>query len=83
VFDSARASDAVLLFDEASALFGKRTDMRDSHDRYANVDANDLLQRIERLDGVAIFTSDAAGTVDPNLWLCAKAVVVTFPLPPR
>ena len=83
LFGSARASDAVLLFDEADALFGQRTDVRDSHDRYANVEVNSLLQRIERFNGVMILTSNAAAAIAPTLRQRANAVVVAFPLPPR
>jgi AAA+ superfamily predicted ATPase len=57
--------DAVLLFDEADALFGKRTEIKDAHDRYANTDTNHLLQAIEAYAGVAILTSNKRGNIDP------------------
>jgi hypothetical protein len=83
VFDSATRSGAVLLLDEADALFGKRTEVRDAHDRYANVEVNDLLQRIESHNGVAIVTTNTSTQIDPALFKRAKATVVAFPLPPR
>jgi SpoVK/Ycf46/Vps4 family AAA+-type ATPase len=83
VFGSARASGAVLLFDEADALLGGRTAVRDSHDRYANTETGLLLQRLERHDGVTVLTSNFTTRIDPSLLDRAKAVVVAFPLPPR
>ena len=65
VFERAQRSDAVLLFDEADALFGKRTDVKDSHDRYANVQVNDQLQRIESHEGIEMLTTNGQGHVDP------------------
>ena len=59
VFDAAEDSAAVLLFDEADTLFGKRTEVRDSHDRYANLEVGYLLQRIEAFRGLAILTTNA------------------------
>ena len=64
VFAEAEQSGAVLLFDEADALFGKRSDVRDSHDRYANVEVSYLLQRIETFGGLAIFTTNARQNID-------------------
>ena len=64
VFDAAEAGGAILLFDEADALFGKRTEVKDSHDRYANIEVSYLLQRMEAYRGLAILTTnlkDAAG----------------------
>ncbi len=58
VFDAAERGQAVLLFDEADALFGKRSEVRDSHDRYANIEANYLLDRLENYAGIAILTSN-------------------------
>ncbi len=64
VFAEAEQSGAVLLFDEADALFGKRSDLRDSHDRYANVEVSYLLQRIEAFRGLAILTTNARQNID-------------------
>ena len=58
VFEAARESGAVLLFDEADALFGKRSEVKDSHDRYGDIDVNYLLQRIEEFGGLAILTTN-------------------------
>ena len=62
VFAEAEQSGAMFLFDEADALFGKRSDVRDSHDRYANVEVSYLLQRLEAFGGLAILTSNARRT---------------------
>lgn len=65
LFDAADACDAVLLFDEADALFGRRSEVRDSHDRYANLEVGYLLQRIEAYRGVAVLTTNLPGSIDP------------------
>jgi hypothetical protein len=64
VFSEAEGVNGVLLFDEADALFGKRTDVRSSHDRHANVEVAYLLQRMERYDGVAVLTTNLRGNID-------------------
>lgn len=64
IFASAEGANAVLFFDEADALFGKRTDVRDAHDRYANVEVAYLLQRIEAFDGVSMLATNLPGNVD-------------------
>lgn len=64
VFDAAEASGAVLMFDEADALFGKRTGVKDSHDRYANIEGNYLLRRMEDHDGPVILTSNRKQNID-------------------
>ena len=64
VFAEAEQSGALLLFDEADALFGKRSEVRDSHDKYANLDVSYLLQRIERFDGLLILTSNTRKNID-------------------
>src|SRR5262245_8745743 len=81
IFKDAERSGAVLLFDEADALFGKRTDVKDSHDRYANQEVGYLLQRIERFDGIAILASNRNQEIDPDI--IRRMKVVEFPLPPR
>jgi len=67
VFDQAERAHAVLLFDEADALFAKRTEVEDSHDRYANVAVNFLLQRLERYSGVAVLTTNKDTYLDEAL----------------
>jgi SpoVK/Ycf46/Vps4 family AAA+-type ATPase len=64
IFDAAMLGRAVLLFDEADSLFAKRTEVKSSNDRYANLEVNYLLQRLERFDGIAILTTNFDGGVD-------------------
>jgi len=80
VFAAAHRANAVLLFDEADALFGKRTTVRDAHDRYANVETSYLLQRIERFDGVVILATNFKKNID-EAFLRRISVVVDFPMP--
>jgi SpoVK/Ycf46/Vps4 family AAA+-type ATPase len=65
VFDAAEAGGAVLLFDEADALFGRRSEVKDSHDRYANIEIGYLLQRLETYSGIAILTTNFKTALDP------------------
>ncbi|MBI4943361.1 MAG: ATP-binding protein [Actinobacteria bacterium] len=80
LFDTAEDSGAVLLFDEADTLFGRRTEVRDSHDRYANLEVGYLLQRVESFRGLAILTTNARNALDPA-FLRRLRVVVSFPYP--
>jgi SpoVK/Ycf46/Vps4 family AAA+-type ATPase len=80
VFDSAEQSGAVLLFDEADALFGKRSEVRDSHDRYANIEVSYLLQRMESYRGLAILTTNIRGALDVA-FLRRIRFIVSFPFP--
>lgn len=80
VFDAADHGSAVLLFDEADALFGKRTEVSDSHDRYANVEVSYLLQRMEAYRGLAILTTNMAEAIDAA-FLRRVRFVVEFPFP--
>ena len=64
LFDAAEDSGAILLFDEADALFGKRSEVRDSHDRYANIEVSYLLQRMEAYRGLAILTTNMKSALD-------------------
>lgn len=80
VFDAAEGSGAVLLFDEADALFGKRSEVKDSHDRYANVEVSYLLQRMENYQGLAILTTNFKSALDPA-FLRRLRFVVHFPFP--
>ena len=64
VFDAAELSGAILLFDEADALFGKRSEVKDSHDRYANIEIDYLLQRLEKFEGLAILSCKHRRAVD-------------------
>jgi SpoVK/Ycf46/Vps4 family AAA+-type ATPase len=65
VFDAAERAQAVLLFDEADALFGRRTEVSDAHDRYANLETAYLLARLERFDGLAVLSTNLRENVDP------------------
>jgi hypothetical protein len=80
VFDAAEECGAVLLFDEADALFGKRSEVKDSHDRYANVEVSYLLQRMESYRGLAILTTNMKEALDPA-FLRRIRFVVQFPFP--
>lgn len=81
VFDACEDSGAVLFFDEADALFGNRTQVKDAHDRFANIEIDYLLQRIERFDGVAILATNRRQDLDPA-FVRRLRFVVEF-LPPR
>lgn len=65
IFSAAAGMSAVLLFDEADALFARRTDVRDSHDRHANADTNYLLQLLEDFAGIAVLASNKKANIDP------------------
>jgi hypothetical protein len=80
VFDAAESGGALLLFDEADALFGKRSEVRDSHDRYANIEVSYLLQRMEAYRGLAILTTNQKNALDPA-FLRRIRFVVQFPFP--
>ena len=80
VFDAAEGGGAVLLFDEADALFGKRSDVKDSHDRHANIEVSYLLQRMESYQGLAILTTNMKGALD-NAFMRRIRFVVQFTFP--
>ncbi|MBX3157756.1 MAG: ATP-binding protein [Deltaproteobacteria bacterium] len=65
IFDAADDGQAILLFDEADSLFARRTEVRSSNDRYANLEVNYLLQRLDSFDGFAILTTNSGGSIDP------------------
>jgi hypothetical protein len=80
LFDHAEFGGAILFFDEADALFGKRSEVKDSHDRYANIEVNYLLQRMEAYRGLAILATNAKSSLDPA-FLRRLRFVVNFPFP--
>ncbi len=80
VFDAAEESGAILLFDEADALFGKRSEVKDSHDRYANIEVSYLLQRMEAYRGLAILTTNLKSSLDVA-FMRRLRFVVQFPFP--
>jgi SpoVK/Ycf46/Vps4 family AAA+-type ATPase len=80
VFDEAEGSGAVLFFDEADALFGKRSEVRDSHDRYANVETSYLLQRIDAYEGMVILATNFSRNLD-EAFLRRFQFIVEFTAP--
>jgi AAA+ superfamily predicted ATPase len=78
VFARAEAKGAILMFDEADALFGKRTDVKDSHDRYSNIEIDYLLQRIRQHDGLVIFVSKPK----PALSMTLRRRISVYDFPP-
>ncbi|WP_223422692.1 ATP-binding protein [Tateyamaria pelophila] len=80
IFAAAEDGGAVLLFDEADALFGKRSEVKDSHDRYANVEVSYLLQKMESYRGLAILTTNQKSALD-TAFLRRLRYVLTFPFP--
>ncbi len=80
IFDAAETGGAILLFDEADALFGKRSEVKDSHDRHANVEVSYLLQRMEAYRGLAILTTNLQGSIDPA-FLRRIRFLIPFPFP--
>ncbi|MEZ0241056.1 MAG: ATP-binding protein [Chloroflexota bacterium] len=80
VFAEADRVNGVLLFDEADAIFGKRSEVKDARDRYANVEVAYLLQRMEQFDGMAILTTNLRANVD-DAFLRRLDMIVDFPMP--
>jgi SpoVK/Ycf46/Vps4 family AAA+-type ATPase len=80
LFDAAEEGGSILFFDEADALFGKRSEVKDSHDRYANIEINYLLQRLESYRGLAILATNMKSALD-TAFLRRLRFVVNFPFP--
>ncbi|WP_042403392.1 ATP-binding protein [Streptacidiphilus carbonis] len=80
IFTEADRTDAVLLFDEADAVFGRRSEVKDSHDRYANLESAYLLQRLESFDGIALLTTNLRANID-DAFTRRLDLVVDFPFP--
>jgi len=80
IFDAAEEGGALLFFDEADALFGRRTEVKDSHDRYANIEVSYLLQRMEQYRGLAVLATNMKQALDPA-FLRRIRFVVAFPFP--
>lgn len=80
IFQEAQASSAILFFDEADALFGKRTEVKDSHDRYANIEVSYLLQKMEEYDGIAILATNLRQNMDVA-FLRRMQFIIEFPFP--
>ncbi len=80
LFDAADASDLILFFDEADSLFGRRTEVKDAHDRYANLEISYLLERMERFKGLAILATNRKKDLD-EAFLRRLRYIIDFPLP--
>lgn len=80
LFDLADVSDTILFFDEADALFGKRTEVKDAHDRYANLEISYLLERMERFKGLAILATNRKKDLD-EAFLRRLRYILDFPMP--
>jgi SpoVK/Ycf46/Vps4 family AAA+-type ATPase len=80
VFDEAAGGSAVLFFDEADALFGRRTQVRDAHDRYANLETSFLLQKVEDHDGLVVLATNLRKNMD-EAFVRRLAATVEFPMP--
>ncbi len=80
IFAEADSVNGVLLFDEADALFGQRSEVRDSHDRYANIEVAYLLQRMETFDGLAVLATNLRSNID-DAFTRRLDVIVDFPIP--
>jgi winged helix domain-containing protein/ATPase family protein associated with various cellular activities (AAA) len=82
IFEQADRVNAMLLFDEADAIFGKRSETKDAHDRYANMESSYLLQRLESFDGVAVLTTNLRGNID-DAFTRRFDLMVHFPFPDK
>ena len=80
LFDAAEDGGAILFFDEADALFGKRSEVKDSHDRYANMEINYLIQRMEAYRGFAVLATNMKSSLDPA-FIRRLRFIVNFPIP--
>jgi SpoVK/Ycf46/Vps4 family AAA+-type ATPase len=87
VFESGEKLDAVLIFDEADSLFGKRTEIKDAHDRFANLEVSYLLERIETYSGLVVLATNLRSNIDEAFLRCVSWVIdfsapVIVPRPP-
>jgi hypothetical protein len=82
VFDEVEAGHGILLFDEADAIFGRRSEVKDAHDRYANIEVGYLLQRLETYEGMAVLTSNLQGNID-GAFVRRLRFILQFPEPDR
>jgi SpoVK/Ycf46/Vps4 family AAA+-type ATPase len=80
IFEEASDTNAILFFDEADAVFGKRTEVKDSHDRYANIEVSYLLQKIEEYDGIVVLATNLRANLD-EAFLRRMRAIVEFPFP--
>jgi len=82
IFKEAETSNAILFFDEADALFGKRSEVKDAHDRYANIETGYLLQKMEEYEGVVILATNLSKNID-DAFLRRMQFIVEFPFPDK
>ncbi|HEY5880212.1 MAG TPA: ATP-binding protein [Nakamurella sp.] len=82
VFDEVESGHGLLLFDEADALFGRRSEVKDAHDRYANIEVGYLLQRLESYEGIAVLTTNLQGNMDAA-FVRRLRFILHFPAPDR
>ena len=80
VFEEASDTNAILFFDEADAVFGKRSEVKDSHDRYANIEVSYLLQKMEEYDGIVVLATNLRSNLD-DAFLRRMRAIVEFPFP--
>jgi hypothetical protein len=80
IFTAARVANAILFFDEADALFGKRSEVKDAHDRYANIEVGYLLQKMEEYEGIAILATNLRQNMD-EAFLRRIQIIIEFPFP--
>lgn len=80
IFTAAATSNAILLFDEADAIFGKRSEVKDARDRYANIEIGYLLQKMEKYEGIAILTTNLANNID-DAFTRRLSFIIGFPFP--
>ena len=80
IFREAQSSSAILFFDEADALFGKRSEVKDAHDRYANIEISYLLQKMEEYDGIAILATNLRRNMD-DAFVRRLRFIIEFPFP--
>ena len=80
IFTAAATSNAILLFDEADALFGKRSEVKDARDRYANIEIGYLLQKMEEYEGIAILTTNLGNNID-DAFTRRLSFIIGFPFP--
>ncbi|NIV72278.1 MAG: AAA family ATPase, partial [Calditrichae bacterium] len=82
IFDEAEHSNAILFFDEADALFGKRSEVKDAHDRYANIEIAYLLQRMEEYEGITILATNLRQNIDEAFTRRIR-FIIEFPFPEK
>jgi SpoVK/Ycf46/Vps4 family AAA+-type ATPase len=80
IFDAAEHADAILFFDEADAIFGKRSEVHDAHDRYANIEVAYLLQRMEQYEGISLLATNLRQNMD-EAFVRRLAFIIHFPFP--